>query len=164
MGHPQVANFNAECGGMTHCGSLSLHAILEELPSEGDSSLSEGESSDSPLLRACNTMIPATPSLLHCRWRRPRHSRPHRPDRSGPLHQQPSLSTWQLIWRDDNALRRMTSIEGLCSIEAGSPASGRPWRQGWPIGSNVKQRWRQARSWQRSKRSGSSPPPCLRQG
>jgi hypothetical protein len=46
---------------MTRSGSPSMHAILEELPSEGDSASSEGESFGSPLLRACNTMIPATP-------------------------------------------------------------------------------------------------------
>jgi hypothetical protein len=46
---------------MTRSGSPSLHAILEKLPSEGGSALSEGESSDSPLLRTCNMMIPATP-------------------------------------------------------------------------------------------------------
>jgi hypothetical protein len=38
-----------------------LHAILEESPSEDDSASSEGESSGSPLLRVCNTMIPITP-------------------------------------------------------------------------------------------------------
>jgi hypothetical protein len=45
---------------MTHIGSPSLHAILEESPSEGNLALSEGERSNSPLPRACNTMIPTT--------------------------------------------------------------------------------------------------------
>jgi hypothetical protein len=46
------------CGfeGMTHSRSPSLHAILEESPSEDDLASSEGESSGSPLL-----MIPITP-------------------------------------------------------------------------------------------------------
>jgi hypothetical protein len=38
-----------------------LHAILEESPSEEDSVLSEGESSGSPLPRACNMVMSATP-------------------------------------------------------------------------------------------------------
>jgi hypothetical protein len=46
---------------MTHSRSPSLHAILEESSSDGDSTLSEGESLGSPLSRAYNTMIPATP-------------------------------------------------------------------------------------------------------
>jgi hypothetical protein len=46
---------------MTYSGSPSLHAILKESPSEGDSTSSEGESSGFPLPRARNTMIPATP-------------------------------------------------------------------------------------------------------
>jgi hypothetical protein len=46
---------------MTCSGSPSLHAILEESPSEGDLASSDGESSGFPLLRARNTMIPATP-------------------------------------------------------------------------------------------------------
>jgi hypothetical protein len=36
------------------------HAILEESHSEDNSVSSEGESSGSPLLRACNTMMPIT--------------------------------------------------------------------------------------------------------
>jgi hypothetical protein len=55
-----VANFGAECRGMTRSGSQSLHAIFEGSPSEDDSASSEGESSGSPLLRACNTMITTT--------------------------------------------------------------------------------------------------------
>jgi hypothetical protein len=46
---------------MTYSGLPSLHAILEELPSEDDSASSEGESSSSPLPRACNTMTSAVP-------------------------------------------------------------------------------------------------------
>jgi hypothetical protein len=44
-----------------------MNAILEESPSKDDLALSEGESFGSPLRRVCNTMIPATPSLLHHR-------------------------------------------------------------------------------------------------
>jgi hypothetical protein len=43
---------------MTHNESPSLHAILEELPSEDDLPSSGGESYGSPLLRTCSTMIP----------------------------------------------------------------------------------------------------------
>jgi hypothetical protein len=46
--------------GMSRNESMSLHAILEESPNDDDSSSSEGESSGSPLLRVCNTMIPVT--------------------------------------------------------------------------------------------------------
>jgi hypothetical protein len=46
---------------MTHSGSPSLHAILEESPNEDDSVSSEGESSSSLLLRACNKVMSATP-------------------------------------------------------------------------------------------------------
>jgi hypothetical protein len=42
---------------MAHSGSPSLHAILEESPSEDDSASSEGESSGLPLPRACNTVM-----------------------------------------------------------------------------------------------------------
>jgi hypothetical protein len=38
-----------------------MHAILEESSNENDSTSSQGESSGSPLLRVCNTMIPSTP-------------------------------------------------------------------------------------------------------
>jgi hypothetical protein len=38
-----------------------MHAILEESPSEANSILSEGESSNSPLPRPCNTVMYATP-------------------------------------------------------------------------------------------------------
>jgi hypothetical protein len=44
---------------MDHSGSPSLHAILEESPSEDDLVSSEGESYGSPLLRACNTVLSA---------------------------------------------------------------------------------------------------------
>jgi hypothetical protein len=46
---------------MTHSGSPSLHAILKESPSEDDLASSEGESSGSPVPRACNTVISAIP-------------------------------------------------------------------------------------------------------
>jgi hypothetical protein len=144
--------------GMTRSRSPSLHAILEESPSEDYLALSEGESSGSPLPRVCNMMIPCTPSLLHHHRRRPQRSRPHRPGRSRPLHQQPSLSNRRLIRRDDDAPCMTTSSEGQCSIEAGSPVSEWPRRQGWLVGSNANQRWRQARPWRRSRRSGNSPP------
>jgi hypothetical protein len=42
---------------MDHSGSPSLHAILEESPSEDDLVSSEGESYGSPLLRACNMVL-----------------------------------------------------------------------------------------------------------
>jgi hypothetical protein len=48
---------------MAHSGSLSLHAILEESPSEDNSTLSEGESSSFPVLRACNAVISVVPSV-----------------------------------------------------------------------------------------------------
>jgi hypothetical protein len=44
--------------GMTRSKSPSLHAILMESASKDDSSSSEGESYDSPLPRACGTVIP----------------------------------------------------------------------------------------------------------
>jgi hypothetical protein len=40
-----------------------LHAILEESPCEDDSLSSEGESTGSPLPRACNTLMSATPIM-----------------------------------------------------------------------------------------------------
>jgi hypothetical protein len=43
--------------GMAHSGSPSLHAILEESPSEG-------QSSGSPLLRACNAVISTIPITI----------------------------------------------------------------------------------------------------
>jgi hypothetical protein len=58
---PKRANSGAIAEGMTHSGSLSLHAILKELPSEDDSASSEGESSGFPLLRACNIVISVIP-------------------------------------------------------------------------------------------------------
>jgi hypothetical protein len=58
ISHPVGVGSNAWFGGMTSSQSPSLHAILEELPSEDDSASSEGESYGSPLLRACSTVIP----------------------------------------------------------------------------------------------------------
>jgi hypothetical protein len=126
IGHTKVANFGAKCGGMTRSGSPSLHAILEEPPSQDDSALSEGESSNSPLLRACNMMILAIPSLLHHHRRRPRCFRQHRLGYGEPLHQQPSLSNWRLIQRDDDVPSKTTSSDGPCSIEPGLLVIGRP--------------------------------------
>jgi hypothetical protein len=48
---------------MTHSESPLLHAILEESSSEDDSASSEGESSGSPLLRACNMVMSAVPIM-----------------------------------------------------------------------------------------------------
>jgi hypothetical protein len=50
-------------GDVTHSGSPLLHAILEELSSEDDSVSSEGEISSSSLPRACNAVMPATPTV-----------------------------------------------------------------------------------------------------
>jgi hypothetical protein len=61
------ADSSARFGGMTHSESPSLHVILEELPSQEDLALSEGESYSSPLLNACSTVIPVracTPTPL----------------------------------------------------------------------------------------------------
>jgi hypothetical protein len=55
------ANSRAVFKGMTYSGSPSLHAILEESPSEDNLSSSEGESSGSPLLRLCNMMMQISP-------------------------------------------------------------------------------------------------------
>jgi hypothetical protein len=49
--------------GMACSGSLSLHAILKDSPSEDDSTLSEGESSIFPVPRACNAVISAIPIM-----------------------------------------------------------------------------------------------------
>jgi hypothetical protein len=57
------ADSNIVFRGMTRSGSPSLHAILEESRSEDDSVLSEGESSGSPVPRACNTVMSATPIM-----------------------------------------------------------------------------------------------------
>jgi hypothetical protein len=53
---------DAVVGGMTHSGTPSLHAILEESPSEDDSSLSK-ESSNSPLPSMCNKVTSAAPIM-----------------------------------------------------------------------------------------------------
>jgi hypothetical protein len=42
-----------------------MHAILEESLSKDNLSSSEEESSGSPILRMCNTMIPVTPPPPH---------------------------------------------------------------------------------------------------
>jgi hypothetical protein len=47
---------------MTRSGFPLLHAILEESPSEDDLVSSEGESSSSPLSRACNVVMHSTPN------------------------------------------------------------------------------------------------------
>jgi hypothetical protein len=49
------------CRVMSHSGSSSLHAILEESPSKDNSDSSEGESSGFPLQRACSVVIPTIP-------------------------------------------------------------------------------------------------------
>jgi hypothetical protein len=58
---PEGADSGVVFRGMTHNGSPSLHTILEKSPSEDDSVSSEGESFVSPLPRACNTVMSATP-------------------------------------------------------------------------------------------------------
>jgi hypothetical protein len=60
---------------MAYSGSPSLHAILEESPSDDDSVSSEGESSGSPLPRACNVVISAVPIVTTS----PSHTIPMRP-------------------------------------------------------------------------------------
>jgi hypothetical protein len=52
---------SAVVGGMTHNRLPSLHAILKESPNDNDSASSEGESSGSPLPRACNTVTYVVP-------------------------------------------------------------------------------------------------------
>jgi hypothetical protein len=47
--------------GMARSRSPSLHAILEESPSEDDLTSSEGESSGSPIPTMCNMVTSATP-------------------------------------------------------------------------------------------------------
>jgi hypothetical protein len=46
---------------MARSGLPSLHAILEESPSEDDLASNEGESSDFPIPRACNVVTSAMP-------------------------------------------------------------------------------------------------------
>jgi hypothetical protein len=139
IGDPKGSNSDATFGGMTHIKSPLLHAILEESPSEDDSASSAGESSNSPPLRVCNTMIPVIPSQLHRHWTRPQSFRLHRRGCSGPPHQQPSLSNWQLTQRNDVMPRRMTSSEETCNIETSLPASGLLRRPGWLAWFNVNQ-------------------------
>jgi hypothetical protein len=59
---PEGADSGTASRVMTHSGSPSLHAIIDELPSEDNPVMSEEESSGSPLLRSCHAMMPATPS------------------------------------------------------------------------------------------------------
>jgi hypothetical protein len=47
--------------GMARSESPSLHAILEELPNEDDSTSSDGESSSFPIPRECNVVTSAIP-------------------------------------------------------------------------------------------------------
>jgi hypothetical protein len=47
--------------GMTRSGLPSLHAMVEESPSEDDSASSEGESSGFPILRTYNVVTSAIP-------------------------------------------------------------------------------------------------------
>jgi hypothetical protein len=59
----EEGNSDTVVGGMAHSGSPSLHAILYESPSTDDLALSEGESSGSPLMRVCNTVMPTIPIM-----------------------------------------------------------------------------------------------------
>jgi hypothetical protein len=58
---PEGNNSGAVFMGMAHSGSPSLHAILKESPSEDDSTLINGESSDFPIPRECNMVTSAIP-------------------------------------------------------------------------------------------------------
>jgi hypothetical protein len=58
---PEGDDSSAVVGGMAHSGSPSLHAILEESPSEDDSTSSEGESFGSPIPMVCTVVTYATP-------------------------------------------------------------------------------------------------------
>jgi hypothetical protein len=58
---PEGALSGTVVRGMARSGSPSLHAILEESPSEHDSASSERESSSFPLSGACNTVISVIP-------------------------------------------------------------------------------------------------------
>jgi hypothetical protein len=49
---------------MVHNGSPSLHAILEESPSEDDSTSSDGRSSGFPIPHDCNVVTSAIPILI----------------------------------------------------------------------------------------------------
>jgi hypothetical protein len=64
ISHPAGPGSSTRFGGMTHSVSPSLHNILEESPSKDNLALSEGESYGSPLLRACNTVIPVRACTL----------------------------------------------------------------------------------------------------
>jgi hypothetical protein len=58
---PERSDLGAVFMGMAHSGSPSLHAILEESPSEGDSASNDGESSDFPIPQECNVVASAFP-------------------------------------------------------------------------------------------------------
>jgi hypothetical protein len=58
---PEGNDSGAIVGGMARSGSLSLHAILEESPSEDDSTSSNGGSSEFPVPQACNRVNSTIP-------------------------------------------------------------------------------------------------------
>jgi hypothetical protein len=59
----EEGNSDAVVRGMAHSASPSLHAILYESPSTDDLASSEGESSGSPLMRVCNTVMSTVPIM-----------------------------------------------------------------------------------------------------
>jgi hypothetical protein len=58
---PRGNDLGTVVGGMVRSGSPSLHGILEESPSEDDSTSSDGGSSDSPIPQVCNMVTLAIP-------------------------------------------------------------------------------------------------------
>jgi hypothetical protein len=55
---PEGNDSSAVFKGMSHSGSPSLHAILEESVDEDDLTMSEGGSSDFPIFWDCNVVTP----------------------------------------------------------------------------------------------------------
>jgi hypothetical protein len=79
--------------GMANSGSPSLHAILEESPSEDDSALRDGESSGFPIPWECN----AVTSVIAIVTMPP-------PEETPMLQTMPVVSQWNTIPQSDTRL------------------------------------------------------------
>jgi hypothetical protein len=138
---PKANGLGAIFVGIARSESPSLHAILEELPSEDNSASSDGESSGFPIPRECNavtsvipiatTPLPEETLMLQTILVVSQQNTVHQPDTELlPSDRWPTR-------RNDGVLCRTASNAGPCNDGAKLMASERPLRSGWLTYTNV---------------------------
>jgi hypothetical protein len=149
--------------GMVHSGSPSLHAILEELASEDDSTSSDGGSSGFPIPWECNMVTSAIPIVTTPSRKETLelYTIPAVPQRT-PLYlswtPDSSPNGYWPTRRNDNTFCRTTSSAELCDDRVNSSATEWPLRLKWWTYTHTSPLLRQIGPQQPTMGSGSFPP------